>query len=119
MAITKESKIPEGTVKQFKAPTTNVPVTADQRVCMGAGMVQLLTPGLKELHAVYIGGVRYEVVEYRDIIVDDKKENNWKTVSYPYVMFDHRPEEGCVYRSEVSNDGIWQNGVEFVVEGVW
>jgi hypothetical protein len=94
-------------------------VLANTRGFLGDGTAYLKVPGLKKLEAVRQGNqlLPTEIVqEYPK----DHTLTRLETVSMPSFVLAHAADGTPVLRRNVcSNDGLFQNGVEFSITGEW
>ncbi len=85
----------------------------------GDGTPFLFVPNLTKVEAVTVGNTNVPLVEERRY-VEDATGRETAPIPRPLISLDETPDgRKVLLRSKLSNDGIWQKGVQIFVTGVW
>jgi hypothetical protein len=94
-------------------------IRENTRTFVGEGTLFLKVPGLKSLEAVYMGREQLHRTDVRRYPIDPN-HTQFENDELPLVQFTHLPDGTPVLlRSVISNDGIFQSGFMFSVQGEW
>lgn len=103
-----------------RVPDDRIPRENDEtRICVGDGSGYLKTPGLIEVFSVAWPGGGMPLFERREFPTDHTLMR-LESHDCPLMLLTQTDMgETALRRSIISNDGVWQKGVEFFVKGVW
>jgi hypothetical protein len=106
----------------FKRPDTYIPANqypAEARMIKGTDLGYLPVPGLINLVAIFMGTQEMPLIHKMEV-PEDKEHVRKRDVEIPLVIVEDDPVYGMILlRSELSNDGIWQEAQMFAVCGEW
>ena len=90
------------------------------RVFVGDGSPRLKVPGILEVSQVRVGEVEIPLSEKRKYPTDSTGVN-FEERDEPMIDLQTDPADGSptLLRSTLSNDGLWQAGVNVYVSGKW
>lgn len=94
-------------------------IRENTRTFVGEGSLFLKVPGLKKLEAVFMGNENLHRTDVRRYPIDPN-HTQFENDELPLIQFTRLPDGTPVLlRSVVTNDGIFQSGVYFSVQGEW
>ncbi len=92
---------------------------ANVRTFVADGTPYLFVPGLKSVSSVRVGGTTIPLEEMREFPMD-ADHKRFISIPIPLISLQFDSSGNAILlRNELSNDGIWQPGVNVYVGGEW